>query len=208
MTSVPPCPPLGLEVGVGDLGPDAGDRHDLDDARPRRRPGCSPGRRWPRRSRTGPPGRRAPEARPDSCDQLEAAGLRGPGRRRTPARSPTTACAGRPPRSPRPPRRRARSGSPSVQSSGGVPAGALGQVSSPAVVPAVDAAELAVEALRRPLGEHVLGADRGAGDVAAALEGAGADEGGGASPLPRVDELLGRRRRPAGAGSQRRRRPW
>ena len=120
---------------------------------------------------------------------------RRPARRRTPATGPRPACAARRPRWRRPRRRSARRARRRCTRRLAAAVGRGRAHDRPPIVAPVDPAELAVQATRRPLGEHVLGGDRGAGRLAAALEGARPHERRLPRSLPRVDEAPRPRRR-------------
>ena len=169
-----------------------GHREHLDDAAGVAHPAVGRRAGGRRRSRTEPRCRTGAGARTRSCAELEAA-VAGVARPRTRGDGPSTSVRSAADLGRRRPRRRSarlvarrRSAAPRRR-----PAAAGHTIVAP-VVAAVDPAELAVQAPRRPLREHVLGGDRRAGVLAAALEGARADERRLPRPLPRVDERLGR----------------
>ena len=185
MASVPPCAlRSGLEVGVGDLGSDVGDGDDLDDAPLVGAPGCS------RRS-----GGRV-EAEP---------GLAAEGRPRLDRRSASSKHPGSPPRRPRTRASRPRPASAGAATSRatssvvGRPRRARRGCRAPRCRRSRRAGARRACAdrpgrRRRRAGGGAAAAGRwartssepidGAGDVAAPLEGAGADEGGRARRAP------------------------
>ena len=196
MTSVPPCTRRrtarsGLEVGVAHRRRSGSSRRAPRRCRPRSAPGCRSARRWPRRSRTEP-----------RCRTARAGSLRSCASAKQPSPISLDGVHGR--RALDLGAQRGDLGGDVlvVGRSGWVAEGARRRVTAvvgrrrahdrPPIVAPVDPAELPVQPTRRPLREHVLGGDRGAGVLAAALEGAGADERGLPRSLPRVDERLGR----------------